>query len=261
MTRGAGPPRGGVSEKARRMRVKLVLLLVACAALWVVTASRTVAELRKPTDHFVPNSQEFWDFPRHWTTNYGPAYRDTVEDSTNFLACTAQFAFCADSGAKPLPCKLSDDGRFANCTCLVEHGANFVVITAILNYGVYLDTIKVCGTNGASCTLPDEAPVCRFLKNGELIPGAELISTFDTTTVQSIGNAGKPTGPKVTNCDGPFAGCMTAPCQFTRNDQAECSCPVFWGRFQLFGDGAQCDLGPGLVPSASYHPKLDPDVP
>ena len=54
---------------------------------------------------------------------------------------------------------------------------------------------------------------------------------------------------------------MTAPCTFTKNGQAECTCPVFWGRFQLTGEDAACDLGGDLVPSASYTPRLDPDVP
>ncbi|MBN9507979.1 MAG: hypothetical protein J0I21_02555 [Alphaproteobacteria bacterium] len=27
----------------------------------------------------MPNAQSFWDNPKNATTNYGPAYRDTVE--------------------------------------------------------------------------------------------------------------------------------------------------------------------------------------
>jgi hypothetical protein len=38
--------------------------------------------------HFVPNSQEFWDFSKNWTTYYGPAYRDTVLERSEFLPCT-----------------------------------------------------------------------------------------------------------------------------------------------------------------------------
>jgi hypothetical protein len=38
---------------------------------------------------------------------------------------------------------------------------------------------------------------------------------------------------------------------------AECSCPIFWGIFQLTGADAQCILGDDLVWSASYVPTLD----
>jgi hypothetical protein len=197
----------------------------------VVTPNQAVADDKDGSDHFVPNSLEFWDFSRHWTTNYGPAYRDTLEVPSNFLACTGQFALCANSGAKPLPCKLTDDGRFANCTCLVEKSLNFVLITAILNYDVYQKTIKICGPDGAKCPRPDDAPVCKFLKDGRLIPGAELISTFDPGIVQALKQALE-TGPSaVTHCDGPFAGCMTAPCQFTKKGEAECSCQFSGGSF------------------------------
>ena len=243
------------------MKPKLALILVAWTVLCTVGANYAASDQNRPPDHFVPNSLEFWDFSKNWTTNYGPAYRDTVEDPSNFLACTAQFALCFHSGAKPLPCKMTKDGRFANCTCEVMNGLNFVLITAILNRQVYDKTVKKCYADGSNCTVPDDAPVCKFLDKGKLIPGAQLISTYDPTSTNAIKDA-TATGPnRLTNCDGPFAGCMTAPCTFTKNGQAECSCPVFWGRFQLVGADAQCDLGGDLVPSASYNPKHDPDVP
>ena len=59
---------------------------------------------------FVPNSQAFWDFSVNWTTNYGPAYRDTVETPSNFLACTGRFALCFHSGPEPLPLQ-AEQGR------------------------------------------------------------------------------------------------------------------------------------------------------
>jgi hypothetical protein len=243
------------------MSSKRLLILAACAVLCTASGGAAAADQRPP-DRFVPNSQEFWDFSKNWTTNYGPAYRDTVVDpETNFLTCTSKFALCFQSGAKPLPCKLSKDGRSATCTCTVGDGLNFVLITAILNRQVYEKTVKTCYADGSNCTAPNDAPVCKFLDKGKLIPGAQLISTFDPTSTSSIqdlaaGGAGKPT-----NCTGPFAGCMTAPCRFTKDGLAECTCPVFWGRFQLIGEDAQCDLGGDLVPSASYTPRLDPDVP
>ena len=169
------------------MKAKLLLVLAACAALYTVTGDQAVADQQRPPDRFVPNSQEFWDFSKNWTTNYGPAYRDTVEDpTTNFLACTSQFALCFHSGAKPLPCKLSKDGRSAACTCTVGEGLNFVLITAILNRQVYEKTVKACHADGSDCTTPDAAPVCKFLDKGKLIPGAQLISTFDPSSTNSI---------------------------------------------------------------------------
>ncbi|MGH6845099.1 MAG: hypothetical protein ACRECU_10355, partial [Methylocella sp.] len=126
--------------------------------------------------HFVPNSQEFWDFSKNWTTNFGPAYRDTALGVSGFLPCTGQYALCFHSGPKPLPCKLTDDGRFANCTCPVKTGLNFVLITGILNAKVYQDTVNVCGPDGSGCPLkhPDKAPVCKAIAQGKLIPGADV---------------------------------------------------------------------------------------
>jgi hypothetical protein len=113
-----------------------------------------------PLIHFVPNSQTFWDNSKNWTTNFGPAYRDTVEKPENMVPCTGRYALCFHSGAEPFPCRLTPDGRFANCKCTIEEGLNFVLISAILNYQVYLDTIAVCGTDGSQCAdVPDKAPV------------------------------------------------------------------------------------------------------
>ncbi len=68
---------------------------------------------------FVPNSQSFWANSKNWTSNYGPAYRDTVESPTQLLPCSSQFALCFHSGAEPLPCTISKDGRSAQCKCTV----------------------------------------------------------------------------------------------------------------------------------------------
>jgi hypothetical protein len=218
--------------------------------------------------HFVPNSQSFWDFSKNWTTNYGPAYRDTVLEPSNFLECTGRFALCFHSGAEPLPCKLTKDGRFANCTCTVQDSENYVLITSILNYPVYLDTIDMCGPDGADCRnildreITQVAPVCEFLRKGRLIPGAQVISTYDPDSSNAIKDAIPPPGVELTNCNGPFAGCMTAPCKLNKDGTtAQCLCPVFYGNFQLVGEDAQCSLGDDLVPSASYNPARDPTVP
>ena len=236
--------------------------LLACGLSWGILGFSANA-LGDPS--FVPNSQKFWDFSINWTTNYGPAYRDTVEARSNFLACTGQFALCFHSGPEPLPCKLSKDGRSADCTCTVQNGTNFVLITAILNRDVYEKTVEACHADGSNCPPTNQAahaaPVCQYLDNGKLIPSAQVISTYDPDSTNAIKDAIPPGTSVLTNCNGPFAGCMTAPCKLTKNGQAQCSCPVFWGNFQLVGAAAACDLGGDLVPSASYNPKRDPTVP
>jgi hypothetical protein len=210
--------------------------------------------------HFVPNSQAFWDFSKNWSTNYGPNYRDTVEEPTNFLPCTGLSALCANSGPAPLPCRLSPDGRFANCRCPVKNGQNYVVITSILNYAVYQATVKLCGADGRRCAgSPDKAPVCQAIKEGQLIPGAEVISTFSpskaTAVVQSHLLAPAKSSDVTVCPKGPYGGCMTAPCKMTSAGYAQCSCPVFWGPFQVPQPNAQCTLGNGLVWSGSYDPS------
>jgi hypothetical protein len=222
------------------------------------------ARAQAPTDgdtpvHFVPNSQAFWDFSKNWSTNYGPNYRDTVEAPTNFLPCTGVFALCASSGPAPLPCRLSPDGRFANCRCPVHSGRNYVVITSILNYKVYQATVKKCGADGRRCASPDTAPVCQAIKQGQLIPGANLISTFSPSPAAALGQSHLSAPAKssgLTICPkAPYAGCMTAPCKMTASGFAQCSCPVFWGPFQVPKANAQCELGDHLVWSGSYDPS------
>lgn len=210
---------------------------------------------------FVPGARSFWDNSKNWTTNFGPAYRDTLESPSQFLACSSQFALCFHSGPEPYPCKLSPDGRSANCTCTVETAVNYTLITSILNYPVYLATIQACGADGSGCATRDSAPVCQYLQGGALIPSANVISTFDITAHDSIVDAleNPSDTSKFTSCaKGPYAACMTAPCRLNRDGStATCKCPVFYGKFQLTGAGAQCTLGGNLVPSASYSPLLD----
>ena len=238
----------------KSMRARMLV----CGLLWGVLGFSTGALSQS---RFVPNSQEFWDFSMNWTTNYGPAYRDTVLEHSNFLACTGQFALCFHSGPEPLPCKMSKDGRSANCTCTVQDSTNFVLITSILNRDVYEATVNKCYADGSNCPAANDAPVCGYLDNGKLIPGAQVISTYDPDSTSAIKDALPPGVSPLTQCNGPFAGCMTAPCKLTKNGQAECTCPVFWGNFQLVGPTAACHLGGDLVPSASYNPSRDPTLP
>lgn len=208
---------------------------------------------------FVPNLQSFWDSSKNWTTNLGPAYRDTVEEPSQMLACSNQFALCFHSGAEPYPCTLSLDGRSANCQCTVADELNYTLVNAILNYPIYLATVRACGADGSNCPDTGSAPVCKFLDHGALIPGANVISTFDPGTVEEITEAIKAGPSAATTCPkAPYAACMTAPCQLNKGGAtASCKCPVFYGKYQLVGPGAQCSLGGNLVPSASYVPELD----
>jgi len=63
---------------------------------------------------------------------------------------------------------------------------NYTLVNAILNYPVYLATVKACGADGSNCTATGSAPVCKFLNHGALIPGANVISTFDPGSVEEI---------------------------------------------------------------------------
>ena len=63
---------------------------------------------------------------------------------------------------------------------------------------------------------------------GALIPGANIISTYDHDSLEEIikaifeHKAGLKKCPK-----GPYAACMTAPCKLNNNGTANCKCPVF----------------------------------
>jgi len=233
-------------------------LLVSVALLFVIAALSTKAH---GAEHFVPNDQSFWDNSENWTTDYGPAYRDTVELPENMVACRGPFALCFTSGPEPYPCKPTKDGRFAECTCTAQNGLNFVLINAILNYDVWLATVKKCGPTGSGCGLDNvnKAPVCDAIKSGKFIKGADLISTFDPsakTVIEDILMENVPPPQVCTNA--PYAACMTAACKQKRGEDPVCTCPVFYGVFQLPTPGATCDAGRGLIPSASFAPA---DIP
>lgn len=209
---------------------------------------------------FVPDSPLFWDNSKHWTTNYGPAYRDTTVAPSQMLKCSGQFALCFHSGPEPYPCTLSPDGRSADCKCMVMNQTNYVLITAILNYPVYLATVQACKADGSGCNANNPAPVCKYLSGGALIPGADIISTYDPDAHDTVVKSLDKSKPTTTCAKAPFAACMTAPCQVVPGSPtATCKCPVFNGRFTLSGAQAQCSLGGNLVPSASYIPAVDPN--
>ena len=260
----------------QRLLACVFLMLLGCSLACPMSAQTTNPQASSATNtssywsdplnwkqQFVPDSPLFWDDSRHWTTNFGPAYRDTAEKGSQFLACSSQFALCFESGKPPLPCTLSPDGRSADCKCLVYNKPNFVLSTAILNYPVYQATIQACFANSTgtnTCTGTNTAPVCQYLPGGALIPGANVISTYDPSTQDTLVKALNRQSPTTTCSKAPFAGCMTAPCTLDEGGStATCKCPVFYGRFTLTGANAQCSLGGNFVPSASYMPALDPN--
>jgi len=222
------------------------------------TATPTPSPTPSPSPgiiHFVPNSHAFWSNPANWTTDYGPAYADILLTGSNFLPCRGgPFALCyysgPSSGPQDLSCTLTPDGLYANCNCYdIPYGVYFVDINAILNHGVYENTVAQCGSDGSLCGTINSAPVCQAINQGTLIPGANLFSTFsfDCIPTNGIGQTG---------CSqAPYAGCMTAPC-FNTNSPGivQCSCPVFDGPYQVGQNEQACTLGDDLVWSAGYAP-------
>lgn len=212
-----------------------------------------------------------------WTTEHGPARADVVEGPTNLLYCDqGAYALCFFSGPPtptgknpnnpPLPCVLNGD--IASCTCQVyTAGPSFVDINGILNLGAYQQTVQLCGQDGSGCAnlstcgkdgtnsgcdqLP-QAPVCQYVQNQNpndltvsLMPKADLISTFSMTAMATDYQIG--TTP---NCEGRYAGCMTAPCFFpegakqppSNGDPIQCECPTFTGKYQVGQFKQQCNI-------------------
>lgn len=222
-----------------------------------------------------------------WTTSYGPAEADVILGnplkSTNMLYCdSGTYALCFFSGPpeptghpgqgnQRLPCEVRGEGDIANCTCEVYTASPsepyFVDINAILNYGVYNQTVKLCGADGsrcaniancgqdgsvAGCADQQPAPVCRYVNaqnptdpTVSLYPKADMISTFsfamnDTYTM------------KPESCPpGYYAGCMTAPCFLPAGaanppndgDPVQCECPTYNGDYQVGQPDQSCAIG------------------
>ncbi len=246
------------------------------------------------------------------TTAFGPAYADIWLHQSNFLACKPPlsrpfaYALCLYSGpavgtpvptkgsaaANPaLPCKLSADGKSADCTCYAlsteqypPYVPYFVDINAILNLDLYLRTVGACGHEGENCSPRElrsyswwnDAPVCRAANAGRVIPGTELISVFSTVKSSDYATGASPNSTSCTT--GKYAGCMTAPCHYSgKRDNAgnplvQCQCPVYDGPFELSQAGVPCDANkltpptkqsktaapaPVYVWSAAHNPALN----
>ncbi|MCB1943300.1 MAG: hypothetical protein KDI53_14875 [Candidatus Accumulibacter sp.] len=204
-----------------------------------------------------------------------PAWADVLVAAKNFVACKGSpIALCyysgpetSPAGTDPTPCKLREGGAIADCTCFeIPPGSTyFVDINAILNLGVYLETVIACGRDGGEC-LPaggKVAPVCEAIRTGTLFPGkqVDLISTFSFALEQKIPIAVQ-NNACVTEPYTRYAGCMTAPCKrtdvidsVTGNFLAQCACPTYVGPFQVGTDLAGtpgCQLPDDTVWSAAY---------
>lgn len=207
-----------------------------------------------------------------------PAWADILAAPQNFVACRGKTtALCYYSGpdnsaapkeeVPPTPCYLRESQDIADCTCFEtpSYAYYFVDINAILNQDVYQATVKKCGVAGENC-LPFgklEAPVCGSIQRDELIPGADLISTFSLHLERQI-----PIARTKNNCTSPpdalYAGCMTAPCRrmsdYNPDDDyplVHCACPTYEGPFQLGRQVSKrypCDLTKtGNAWSAAYN--------
>jgi hypothetical protein len=244
---------------ARRFNYGLVCLVVGLLLGSGCGGDTSTPQAAPPIVHFVPNSHAFWSDQKNWTTSYGPAYANILLQPSNFVPCRGgPFALCyysgPSSGSLDLSCKLTPDGKYANCQCFdIPYGVYFVDINAILNNSVYQSTITQCGADGSACATPNSAPVCQSVNQGTLMPGANMFSTFSFDCVPSNGLG-------QTSCaSAPYVGCMTAPCFETGNPSiVQCSCPVFDGPFQIGQNGQSCTLGGDLVWSAAYAPPPSP---
>jgi hypothetical protein len=216
-----------------------------------------------------------------WSTPYGPPEADVVVGnnpvtSTNMLYCNGgTYALCFFSGPpyktgsnpeknNALSCVRHGDVALCNCQAYTT-GAYYVDINAILNRGVYLNTvstcgpdgslcqnIKVCGSNPSAtpCTNLKVPPVCEYVKNqsldnpaGSLMPKANLDSTFSFAMTDYKLNASPP------DCKGAYAGCMTAPCFYQKGhtttydgEVVRCECPIYTGTFQVGEAGQSCTI-------------------
>jgi hypothetical protein len=225
-----------------------------------------------------------------WTTAHGPPAANIVisasgkpQESTNMLLCdSGPYALCFFSGPprptgtknsiksnNALPCVVNESGDVADCACqYYTSGISFVDINSIINQNAYYQAVQECGHDGAKCAniqacgsgpgvstqacgMP-EATVCQYVRgqnaqsaDQSLVPGYDAISTFSLAMAKDYDMT------QVTDCAGPYLGCMTAPCSFQnaddpRSDESiiHCQCPVATGPFQIgqIGSGVQCTI-------------------
>lgn len=249
----------GLISRPVQLVVSFLIVITLSTASYGGDRSGSASAPAAPLVHFVPNSHKFWSNPDNWTTTYGPAYANILLASSNFVPCRGgPYALCyysgPSSGPENLSCTLTPDGKYANCKCFdIPYGVYFVDINAILNHSVYEKTIAKCGSDGSACAALNSAPVCRAVNQGNLIPGAKMLSafSFDCIPTNGIGQTSCATAS--------YSGCMTAPC-FATNQPGivQCSCPTFSGPYQVGQNDRACTLGGDLVWSAAYAPPTTP---
>jgi hypothetical protein len=244
-----------------------------------------------------------------WTTAHGPAAADVVISasgnpmkSTNMLLCdSGPYALCFYSGPPDatginkdnprMPCVVGKDGTSAACTCeYFPSGSNFVDINGILNQNAWYETVQQCGHDGAgcanmaacgsgsdvtpaSCKMP-EAKVCGYVRaQNAQQPEKSLVPGYDTISDFSMALATDYNMSKTTDCEGAYAGCMTAGCRFrpgetpAKGSLVECDCPIVSGKYQIGQTGADvtCAIpaqgSTNFVWSAAYTVKHgDPEA-
>ncbi len=231
--------------------------------------------------------KDVYEFNSTSTTPYGPAYANILAEPTNFVSCKPpsgrpfSYALCYYSGppyptglaSNPaLPCKMSADGTYANCTCYAittdatsPKQPYYVDINAISNLSIYQQTVEACGQDGAKCQTGGRvAPVCDALSTNLMVPGADLVSVYSPLFLTNYDTQG---GSNSTSCTGKnqglYAGCMTAPCTRTGeydangNELVSCKCPVFTGPYQIGQGNQNCNANqpPPGNDSSNHTPK------
>jgi hypothetical protein len=141
-----------------------------------------------------------------------------------FVVCTGQHALCSFA----THCELSADGTHAKCDCWDVNDTYIIRTAAILDPDAKQATLAAC-TNAHPCAT-DQAPVCQRIANNQfVVDGVQpaRVSAFSYTDF-----CGK---FKPVSCDaGPWASCMTAPCEPNLKDPNKpltCNCPVANGPF------------------------------
>ncbi len=225
--------------------------------------------------------QKLFHFNIAKTTPYGPAYANIAIPEKR-IPCSAplgrrhSYALCYYSGPNyptgvnpsnpALPCKLSKDGVYAECSCLLitttgnaSEQPYYVGLDVISNFDIYKIQTETCGEDASACLNQGiTPPVCEALNVNLLVPGADIISVYSEALQSDYYPSGNTSGS--TNCsDGLYAGCMTSPCEITGQTDSsgreivQCKCPVYKGPHQIGQANQSCDAN--RLPSGENSPN------
>ena len=215
------------------------------------------------------------------TTPYGPAYANIAIPEKR-IPCAPpigrrhSYALCYYSGPNyptgvnssnpSLPCKLSENGVYADCSCLLitttgksSEQSYYVGLDVVSNFDIYKLQTETCGENASACLNQGiTPPICEALNVNLLIPGADVVSVYSEVLQSDYYPAGETSGS--TSCtDGLYAGCMTSPCERTGKFDAsgreivQCKCPVYKGPHQIGQANQSCDAN--RLPSGANPPN------